>query len=434
MKPIVMKFGGTSVGSPKAMTRSARLVVREAARVPVVVVVSALNGVTNQLLSLVERAAYGGWNETEALVRELDWRHRSLITSLGLNPAEEKDLLKELDHLLNHLRLVLLDARGGALTSPFELSFYKFQDSVASLGEKLSAPIFAALLRRLGTASLQVDASRIIFTDGRFSQANVLFDLTNPAVQCELNPLLAQGIAPVVTGFIGATLDGAVTTLGRGASDYTATILGAALSAAEIWNWTDVDGVFSADPRLAPRARLIRELSYAEMALLSACGARVLHPDTVRPVASLGIPLRVRNSFRPDQPGTLVQKEQPVRDQRPFAVVSQDGYEFISYQTGLAGNAPRGAELYPGWIDGSGCPARIVKKDPQNNGQGVSLLTILGGTGSSQPVARALEKLPVPILAWSPARKDGCLQAAVWEADAPDAVRLLHDRLVVSDQ
>ncbi len=432
MKPIVMKFGGTSVGSPEAIIRSARLVSKEVFHNPIVVVVSALSGVTNQLLSMVRSAAYGDWLGVDQRIRDLDLRHRIFITTLGLDALTEQELLREMDFRLADLRSTLFETRnngGPGISGP---AFFAFQDAVASLGERLCAPIFAALLGQREINSIYIDSSKLIFTDDRFSQANVLFEVTNLAIKKTLNPLLSNNIVPVVTGFIGSTLQGALTTLGRGASDYTSTIIGAAINAAEIWNWTDVDGVLSADPRLAPRARLIHELSYSEMALLSACGAKVLHPDTVQPVARLGIPLHVRNSFRPDRPGTMVQKEQPTRDHRPYAVVNRGGYEINPYQSRSTWDALPGVNGNCSWIDNAGNPTWLIKREPINHQPAVSIITILGGKGASPSISSALEYLPLTILARSSESPDGCLQAAVWEKDAPKAVEWLHDTLVVS--
>jgi aspartate kinase len=182
-------------------------------------------------------------------------------------------------------------------------------DAMTSMGERMSVRLLAAYLRSTGTAAQAVDATDLIVTDGNFQSATPMLDLTaGKSTEC-LEPMLMTGVTPVVTGFIAATADGITTTLGRGGSDYSAAILGQALHADEVWIWTDVDGVMTTDPRLVPDARSIKRLSYREVAELAYYGARVLHPLTIRPVVEVGIPLRIKNTFNPDHPGTRIAKE-----------------------------------------------------------------------------------------------------------------------------
>ena len=182
-------------------------------------------------------------------------------------------------------------------------------DTIAPLGERLNARVFSALLSQMGVKSCAVDASGLIVTDNNFTNASPLMGLTREQVQTNLLPLMEQGLTPVVTGFIGATESGITTTLGRGGSDYTAAILGDCLDAEEVWTWTDVDGVMTADPRVVPTARVIPELSYSEVGELAYFGAKVLHPKTIRPIIERGIPLWVKNTFNPDLAGTRVSSE-----------------------------------------------------------------------------------------------------------------------------
>jgi aspartate kinase len=179
-------------------------------------------------------------------------------------------------------------------------------DSVSSLGERLSAPLVAAALRECGVTAEAVEATDLIVTDGYHGAAEPAIDRTRERCEALLRPLLQRGIVPVVTGFIGATPDGVLTTLGRGGSDYSATILGAAVSADEIIIWTDVNGVLSADPRLVPEARTIPEISYREAAELAYFGAKVLHPKTLRAVIAAEIPVWIRNTFEPQNRGTKI--------------------------------------------------------------------------------------------------------------------------------
>ncbi|MCP4362175.1 MAG: aspartate kinase, partial [Chloroflexi bacterium] len=179
-------------------------------------------------------------------------------------------------------------------------------DAIGGMGEQMSVRILAAYLRQIGHKAQAIDATELIVTDDNFLNASPLFAETNEQVQERLRPLLAEGVIPIVTGFIGATQDGITTTLGRGGSDYTGAILGQALQANEVWIWTDVDGVMSADPRLVTTAKSIATLSYREVSELAFYGAKVLHPKTMRPCVANNIPLRIKNTFNPDHPGTVI--------------------------------------------------------------------------------------------------------------------------------
>jgi len=179
-------------------------------------------------------------------------------------------------------------------------------DAISSLGERLSAPMIAGALSELGTPSEFVEATELIVTDSSHGGADPRMDRTRERSEARLRPLLQEGVVPVVTGFIGATQDGVLTTLGRGGSDYSATILGAALGAGEVIIWTDVDGVMTADPRLVPDARTIPEISYREATELAYFGAKVLHPKTLHAVSQAGIPVWIRNSFTPERTGTKI--------------------------------------------------------------------------------------------------------------------------------
>jgi aspartate kinase len=179
-------------------------------------------------------------------------------------------------------------------------------DEIVSTGERLSARLLAGALCELGLRGVAVEATELIVTDNASGRAEPLMAQTRERATARLLPLLEDDSVPVVTGFIGATAGGMLTTLGRGGSDYSATILGAALDATEVIIWTDVDGVLTADPRLVPEARTLREISYNEAAELAYFGAKVLHPKTLRPVSEAGIPVWIRNSFAPERHGTKV--------------------------------------------------------------------------------------------------------------------------------
>lgn len=298
---LIMKFGGTSVGSPDAMKTVADIVGKEKKRWKgVIPVVSALNGVTNLLLDSARKAATGDHNVVETATKELHTRHRQMMEGLITTEAEQKKLTWEINHLINEFSSLVQAMVVLGEASPRGI------DAVASLGERMSSRILASLLNERQIKAEAVDSTRLIVTDGRFTSANPDEEATREKTRAELLPLIENGITPVVTGFLGATPEGVITTLGRGGSDWSAALLGAALPAGEVWIWTDVNGVMTADPRLVPEACTIEHLSYREVSELAYFGAKVLHPKTIRPVIENNIPLRVCNTFEPENAGTWI--------------------------------------------------------------------------------------------------------------------------------
>jgi aspartate kinase len=296
----VMKFGGTSVGDADCVRRAAAIVQSAASQGPVVVVVSAISGVTNRLIQAAHRAEEGDQDTFPMLVEELRAQHETALKALISDPQRRAEIaevcrgvLEELDRLLRGTSL-LRELTPRAL------------DAISGIGERLSAPLVAGAICELGLRSVPVSATEVIVSDPHHGRAEPLMTQTWARAEVRLRPLLDQGIVPVVTGFIAATPEGIQTTLGRGGSDYSATILGAALGAQETVIWTDVDGVKTADPRLVPEARTIPEISYNEAAELAYFGANVLHPNTLRPVTAAGVPVWIRNSFAPEKPGTKI--------------------------------------------------------------------------------------------------------------------------------
>lgn len=296
----VMKFGGTSVGDASCIARSARIVAGASKVSPVVVVVSAVSGVTNRLIQAARRAEAGDRKAGATLLGALREQHDAALAALTASPPARQSVRRKLEEIF---------AEGQRLfdgTALLQELTPRTLDAVSSLGERLSAPLFAAALDELGVRSEALSATELIVTDSCHGGAEPRMDLTRERCKTGLRPLLEKGVVPVVTGFLGATADGVLTTLGRGGSDYSATILGAALGAHEIIIWTDVDGVLTADPRLVPEARTIPEVSYREAAELAYFGAKVLHPKTLREVMPAGIPVWIRNSFAPERPGTVI--------------------------------------------------------------------------------------------------------------------------------
>ena len=295
-----MKFGGTSVGDAACIQRSAQIVARASRDFSVVVVVSAMSGVTNRLIDAADRAGRGDRDAGVILTDSLRQQHCAALAALVRTSAAREAAERRFEEVLAEARRLY---EGTALLR--ELT-PRALDAISSFGERLCAPVFAATLSESGINSDAVEATDLIVTDAFHGGAEPLTQPTRDRSSARLRALLDTQCVPVVTGFIGATSDGVLTTLGRGGSDYSATILGAALDAEEIIIWTDVDGVLTADPRLVPEARTIPEISYREAAELAYFGAKVLHPKTLRPVLPAGIPVWIRNSFEPEKPGTKI--------------------------------------------------------------------------------------------------------------------------------
>jgi bifunctional aspartokinase / homoserine dehydrogenase 1 len=302
MKPKlqVMKFGGTSVGDASCIARTAQIIAQAARENACVAVVSAMSGVTNRLIEAAHRSGTGDGQQGAAALVALRKQHEEALRSLVRDERARRAVVEEMEEVFEEGSRLF---EGTALLR--ELT-PRTLDSISSLGERLSAPLVAGAVRELGLQSEAVDATEVIITDGFHGGAAPRMDETREESEVRLRPLLEQRIVAVVTGFIGATTEGILTTLGRGGSDYSATILGAAMGADEVIIWTDVDGVLTADPRLVPEARTIPAISYREAAELAYFGAKVLHPKTLHPVMHAGIPVWIRNSFAPEKPGTMI--------------------------------------------------------------------------------------------------------------------------------
>lgn len=312
MKTLTMKFGGTSVGSVAAVEHLVDIVqqVRADHVQGIVVVVSAMSGVTDQLQAGILGAADGDPQGHHVIGRALREKHLAVLQALASDACEP--VMDEIDALLQSYVRFCDSVYVLGETTPRAL------DHTLGLGERMSARQVAAALRTAGVPAQAVDATALIVTDDRFQDAVPDLALTRRNIQAVLVPILEAGDVPVITGFIGATADGISTTLGRGGSDYSAAIIGACLGSDELWIWTDVDGVMSADPRIVPEACTLEVLSYREVGELAYYGAKVLHPKTIRPVLEAGIPIRVKNTFNAGHPGTLILPDgagdgQPIR-------------------------------------------------------------------------------------------------------------------------
>jgi len=336
---IVHKFGGSSVGSADRFARVADILLDQSRKAGesqgelqagnqqvggIVVVVSAMKGVTSQLIAGA-RAAAGGKDKVfrDIKIRLIEKHHEVTETLLAESPerlevsGHVEDRLHNLDRLYRSIAVL------GELTP-------RGTDAVASFGEKLSATILAAVLRHRGVRAQAVRATELIVTDGNFGDASALMTLTRERLQERILPIVERGVIPVVTGYIGATEDGVTTTLGRGGSDYSAAVVGACLGAEEVWLWSDVEGILTADPSIVPGARTLRELTYSEAQDLASYGAEVLHPKTIRPIVEAGISLRMVSSFNPSEPGTLI-VENPSSDREHLpAIISTKGMSLIA--------------------------------------------------------------------------------------------------------
>ncbi len=308
-KPLrVMKFGGTSLGDPTCIRKVVEIVCDAARDSRLIVVVSAMSGVTNRLIEAAKHSEAGNRDAVRAIFENLRERHNAVVSTLIHSIPRRNRINRELKEIQEEgERLCQGTTCLRELTS-------RANDSISSLGERLSAPLVAAALAECGVDAEAISAMELVVTDSSHGCADPLMEHTRERCASRLLPLLRRGVVPVITGFIGATLAGVLTTLGRGGSDYSATILGEALEADEVVIWTDVNGLMTADPRSVPDATTIAEISHREAAELAHFGAKVLHPKSLRPVTRCAIPLSIRNTFAPERPGTRVTPTGPSKD------------------------------------------------------------------------------------------------------------------------
>jgi aspartate kinase len=295
---IVMKFGGTSVGSADRIRALAERVRERLSRRPVVVV-SAFSAVTDLLVRGAQLALARDSDYETILAEVLERHQRGIRELLPAGPTH--------DRLLTHLAATIAELRA-LYTGVYHLAELTARtlDAISGIGERLSYEIVAAALDAGGIPAQGVDARGVIVTDETFGRAAPLMEETAAAAARTIRPLIDDRVVPVLPGFIGSTRKGVATTLGRGGSDWSAAVVGAALGAEEIQIWTDVDGMMTVDPRVVPSARVISEVSFDEAAELAYFGAKVLHPATIKPAVERGIPVRILNSLNPSAPGTLI--------------------------------------------------------------------------------------------------------------------------------
>ncbi len=304
-----MKFGGTSVGSGEHIQHVAGLISNHLGKgYQIVVVVSALKGVTDELIEASEEARSGNRDHVYKLLQKTTEKHLAAARNAIKNKLIREEVEQTLETTLDELEKVLT-----GITYLGELT-PKSKDYVLSFGERMSTLIVWGTLRDLGlNVQYFTGEDAGIVTDSNFGEARPMMKVTAYQVKQKIELLLEKRIIPVVTGYIAATQDGEITTLGRGGSDYTATIIAAALEADEVWVWTDVDGLMTSDPKIVPSAKVIPELSFHEAIEMAIFGAKAMHPRALEPAMEKEIPVRIRNTFNLQNPGTLIVKEQKIK-------------------------------------------------------------------------------------------------------------------------
>jgi aspartate kinase len=304
-----MKFGGTTVASGENIRRIANLIASHISQGhKVVAVVSALDGVTEKLIEAAEQAEKRNKEYVHKFKQELLDAHLRIVRKSIENKHIKEEFENSLRATVDELEKVLTGiVYVGELTP-------RSRDYILSFGERLSTFIVCGALKDIGlNAQYYTGADAGIVTDSNFGEASPLMNVTKYQVKEKIEPLLEKGIVPVVTGYIAATQDGVTTTLGRGGSDYTATIIGAALSVDEVWIWTDVDGLMTSDPKVVTSAKMLPQLSFQEALEMAVFGAKAMHPRALEPVIEENIPVRIRNIFNPENSGTVIVKEQKIK-------------------------------------------------------------------------------------------------------------------------
>ncbi len=315
---LVMKFGGTSVGSTDAIKHVAGIIKSRLDRQPAVIL-SAMGKTTDKLVKLWEYAVERDKKKTDELLEEIIWDHHKVIDELAIGQDKlfQSSFTKGIDELKQKVDRILE-------SETFGLDLY---DALISMGEFFSTNIMAAVLRAMDIDSIMVDAREVMITDSNYSAARPDFEASKANVVKKIQPLMGQKV-PIMQGFIGSDTNGRTTTLGRGGSDYSATLLGAMLGVDTVEIWSDVDGVLTADPSLVPEAQRIRNMTFQEAAELAYFGARVIHPSTLLPAIERDISVIILNSKNLEFEGTIIQKHNPVSEH-------EGRVKSIAYKEGL---------------------------------------------------------------------------------------------------
>jgi len=446
MSALVMKFGGSLSLDARSIQQVAQVILAESLAWPkMVVVVSAMAGATDQLRRAVQQAAQHDEAAYRRTINALREQHRNIVESLFSAQSTRAILMKTLDRwLFNALAACdqIANKRQNEAT-PRE------HDAVMSIGERLIAEILLALVQRDGLRCALLDGASLMPTDDSYQHANPIMEQVEDRVDKLLKPVLNSQTVALTGGFIGSTRTGAITTLGRGGSDYTATILASVLRAEEVWMWTHVDGIMSADPTFVPGARVIDAVSYDEMRELAYFGVRLLHPRAIEPLLPRSIPMRVRNPFNLDHGGTLIQAQSSPIGLRVVSAVDGlmittpgviDFSQFLNQMGILIGQAAAGPVIVMQSLarstvvfvvltsEGQGAVANLIEKIKAGlhaarfTLQAVKVVAVIGGAENLNA------KLSVPILAYAQGPGKRALYA-VQPEDVTSTVRQLH-RLV----
>ncbi len=338
---LVMKFGGTSMGSAERIKVAAHIAAEHHANRPVVAVVSAMSKITDLLLACLRQAEAGDQADLEQSLKTLNLRHFEACREL-LPQSRQEPALAGIHGLITEFSRIAKGVMMLGEKPPRSI------DEAIAIGERLSALLMAEYLESEGIRAAAVNGAAVIATDSLFGNATPLMQQTRERCATVLQPLLDQRILPVVTGFNGSTLDGRPTTLGRGGSDFSASIVAAALDAAELWIWTDVDGIMTGDPRLVADARVLESVTYNEAAELAYNGAKVLHPRTLAPLVERQIPVWSKNSFAPEKPGTRIVSHSD-SPRGPHAVTSMSDVALVSLEP--ANSAMSGTKIMARALD-----------------------------------------------------------------------------------
>jgi aspartate kinase len=460
---VVMKFGGTSVGSTAALRHVIHICKKARSQGnEIVVVVSAMRGITDLLLDSARKTEAGDIRAALQAQQEMQRRHAAVIDELLAGSRHSQNISREINGFLGEF-----DALCHSIGVLGELT-PRALDVISGMGERMNARLVAAILDHSGVSARPVDATQLIVTDACFGSAVPMMPPTTERCRSLLPPMLKKGITPVITGFIGATESGIPTTLGRGGSDYTATIISNVLDADEVWIWTDVNGVMTADPRKVRDARTIPCLSYSEVSEMAYFGAKVLHPQAIRPARNKEIPVRILNTFEPEHPGTYISRDEDESDQTVKAIAAIKDMSLITVEgsgmIGVPGVAARtfGAVAHTGTSvlmisqsssEQSICfvvPAmesshvlvilekemvrELERRDIERiwSQDGIVILAVVGagmkGTpGISARIFSAMGKRKINVIAIAQGSSEYNISLVIDHGDADDAMRCIHE-------
>ena len=458
-----MKFGGGSLGTATSLTQVLAVIINEYKRWDrMLIVASALEGVTDMLLEAALLARVADQRGYRRIAATLRTRHMALVDRLPFDPSDRNALKADIDHLLSDM----LDQCQNVANNLNDELLPSMSDAVVAVGERLSASIIAALLRQNDIRGVTVDGTELLVTDAVHGNANPILERTTEHVNDLLVPMLEREIVPVVTGYIGATEAGETTTLGRGGTDVTASVLSALLKADALWIWTDVDGMMSADPREISDAHVIPALDYNEAAELAYFGAKILHAKMIAPLAEREIPLRIKNIFHPQKTGTAIFNKAEDEQRVIKAVTSVQGLALTRPASGSMAGITRlvGNTLFKTLgmrtevmiasqssscsflglviptslgIDGVDRLQRALREKmaeyPEKMPwkiETISLVTAIGNAISASPklLAKVLEKLDgIPLLGLAVGPSTCSITAAVSQADTRAAVARIHE-------